>query len=100
MAQWVHFKAFQFLRDVMEPRTTLGNIAFILMCNDEQQKLWDEEIRNIGESHENEAVSVFSEDVMSQVQDPALTAYWRALNRKRETLGSNYQEEILCLCNM
>jgi hypothetical protein len=29
--QWIHFKTLQFLRDVMKPGKTSGNIAFTLI---------------------------------------------------------------------
>ena len=45
---WIHFKALQFLRDVMEPGKTLGNIAFTPICNAELQESQDEEIINLG----------------------------------------------------
>jgi hypothetical protein len=38
MPQWIHFKALHFLRDVMEPGKTSGNIAFTPICNTEQQE--------------------------------------------------------------
>ena len=42
MPWWIQFKALQFLRDVMEPGKTSGNIAFTPICNTEQQESQDE----------------------------------------------------------
>jgi len=48
---WIHFKALQFLRDVMEPGKTSGNIAFTPICNAELHELQqDEEIINLGKN--------------------------------------------------
>jgi len=99
MPQWIHFKALQFLRDVMEPGKTLGNIAFTPICNTEQQKSQDDEIINPGESQEYEDESAFSEDATSEIQNPAPTAHWRAPKRKRWKLTLSYQEEMISFEN-
>ena len=97
--RWIHFKALQFLRDVMEPGKTSGNIAFTPICNTEQQKSQDDEIINPGESQEYEVESAFLEDATSEIQNPAPTAHWRAPKRKRGKLTLSYQEEMISFEN-
>jgi hypothetical protein len=96
---WVHFKALQFLRDVMEPGKTSGNIAFTPICSAEQQESQDEETINFGENQECKVESAFSEDATSEIQDPALTAHLKAPKRKRRKLTLSYQEEMISLEN-
>jgi hypothetical protein len=77
------FQALQFLRDVVEPGKTSGNITFTPICDAEQQKSLDEEIINFRGSQEYEGETAFSEDATSEIQDPAPTANMRAPKRKR-----------------
>jgi hypothetical protein len=77
--QRIHFKALQFLRDVMEPGKTSGNIA-------EQPDSEDT-------LDENKIKSTFSEDATSETQNPSPCA--RAPKRKRSTIS--YQEEMVRL---
>jgi len=95
--RWIYFKALQFLRDVLEPGKTSGNIAFTPICNAEQQESQDEKILNLGESQEYEVESAFSEDATSEIQDPALTVHLRAAKRKRGKLTLSCQEEMISL---
>jgi hypothetical protein len=81
--QWIHFKALQFLRDVMEAGKMSGNTAFTPVCNVEQQESQVEEIINLGESQEYEVESAFSENATSEIQYPAPTAHFKAPKRKR-----------------
>jgi len=97
--RWIYFKALQYLRDVMEPGKTSGSIAFTPVCNAELQESQDEEIINLGKSQEYEVESAFSEDTISEIQDPALTAHLRAPKRKRGKSIRSYQEEIISLEN-
>ena len=76
--RWIHFKALQFFRDVMEPGKTSGNIAFPTTCIAEQPDLEDTEL-NV---EENEVQSKFSEDATSEIQ--ILLRHVRGLQRQRE----------------
>jgi hypothetical protein len=80
----IHFKALQFLRDVMKPGKTSGNIEFTPICDADQQKSLDEEITNVRGSQEYEVDDSFSENATSEIQDPAPTANMRAPKRERE----------------
>jgi hypothetical protein len=79
----IHFKALQFLRDVLGPGKMSGNIAFTPICNVELQESQDKEIINLGESQQYGVESAFPEDATSEIQDPALTAHLRAPERER-----------------
>ena len=92
-------KALQFLRDVMEPGKTSGNIALTPISNAELQEFQDEEITNLGERQEYEVESAFSEDAASEIQDPAPTAHLRAPKRKMGKSTLSYQEEMISLEN-
>jgi len=89
--RWIYFKALKFLRDVMEPGKTSGNIAFPTTCITEQPDSEDTEL-NV---EENEVQSTFSEDATSEIQDPPTCA--RAPKRKRGKSTLNYQEEMVRL---
>jgi hypothetical protein len=95
----INFKALQFLRDVMEPGKTSGNIAFTPICNAEQQESEDGRNNNPGGNQEYEVESAFSEDATSEIQDPAATAHLRAPKRKRGKSTLSYQEEMISLEN-
>jgi uncharacterized UBP type Zn finger protein len=79
--RWIHFKALQFLRDVMEPGKTSGNIT-------EQPDSEDT-------VDENETKSTFLEDATSETQNPSPLA--RAPKRKRGKSTISYQEEMVRL---
>ena len=53
------------------------------MCDAQQRESQDKEIRNVGESQENEVESAFSKDATSEIQDTAQTATSRAPRRER-----------------
>jgi len=95
----MHFKALQFLRDVMEPVKSSGSIAFTPICNAELQESQDEEIINLRKSQEYEVESAFSEDATSEIQDPVPTAHLRAPKRTRGKSILSYQEEMISLEN-
>jgi len=93
------FQGTSVLRDVMEPGKTSGNIAFTPICNTELQESQDEEIINLGKSQEYEVESAFSEDITSEIQDPAPTAYLRTPKRKEGKSILSYQKEMISLEN-
>jgi len=59
----------------MVPRKTSDNIAFTPIWNPELQESQDKDIINLGECQENEVELAFSDDVISEIQDPAPTAH-------------------------
>jgi len=62
-------------------------------------RITDDEIINPGENEEYEVESAFSEDVTSEIQNPAPTAHWRAPKRKRGKSTLGYQEEMMSFKN-
>jgi hypothetical protein len=95
----MHFQTLQFLRDVMDPGKTSGNIAFTPICSVELQESQDEETINLGENQEYEVESAFSEDATSEIQDPAPTAHLRAPKRKRGNSTTSYHKKMISLEN-
>jgi hypothetical protein len=81
--RWIHFKALQILRDVMEPGKTSSNTAFTTICIAEQQESQEEKIINLGESQEHEVEPAFSEDATSEIHYPSPTSHLRVPKRKR-----------------
>jgi hypothetical protein len=90
--RWIHFKALEFFRDVMEPGKMSGNIAFPTICIAEQPDSEDTEF-NV---EPNEVQSTFSADATSEIQHPSPTCA-RAPKRKRGKSNLNYQEEMVRL---
>jgi hypothetical protein len=104
MPRWVHYKALQFLRDVMQPRKISRNRPVTSMCNKEYElpEGTNEEIMSEGESQKHEAAS--SDDDASKILDPepATTScqpgkHSRAPKHRTAKSTLNYQQEMLRL---
>jgi hypothetical protein len=87
-SRWIHLKSLEFLRDVMEPGKTSGNIAFPTICKPEQP---DSEATEIN-VEENEVRSACSEDATSETH-PSPTC--EAPKRKRGRSNFSYQEKMV-----
>ena len=91
--RWIHYKALEFLRDVMEPGKTSGNIASPTICIEEPQ---DSEVTQLN-VEQNEVNSTFSEDATSEVQDHSTTLRAPKRKRGRGKCNTSYQEELVRL---